>query len=121
MLSDQPKCRRDLPRAETVILRQRHFGFQPELGLAICVLDVDMRARLLPREKIKPIPARAEDGGAHGPETTGKIGLHRHARFHEVWRDAGAKVPGDRFPEAAARPSGRAGGHTDQTSAFRSK
>jgi hypothetical protein len=44
VLSDQPKRRRYLSWAEIVILRQRYLGFQPELGLAVGVLHMDMCA-----------------------------------------------------------------------------
>src|SRR5687768_1870261 len=50
MLLNQPLGLGDLSRLETVVGKQLDHGFNPELGLAVCVLDVHVGSGFLARK-----------------------------------------------------------------------
>jgi len=60
----------DLFRCETVVLDERHDGVDPELCLTICVLNVNMRPRLLARKEIKPKSSDPQDRRTHRASLT---------------------------------------------------
>jgi len=53
-------------RLQAKIVRQFDAGLQPELGLAIRTMYMDMHTELFAREEVKPISSIAQDRRAHG-------------------------------------------------------
>jgi hypothetical protein len=55
---------------QSIIPGQFNPGFDPELCLSAYAMHMDMHARLLKREEVKPETAFPEDSGTHGLPST---------------------------------------------------
>ena len=50
---------------ESVVGVKLHDRFNPELGLAVSVLDVNVGSRFLAREEVETVPANPKNRGTH--------------------------------------------------------
>jgi hypothetical protein len=62
---DQRFHRPELPVVQAVILRQFDARLKPELGLAVCAMDVDVKPGLLSREEKESEAGFTKDCRAH--------------------------------------------------------
>jgi len=65
VLLDKFLCFREPLRLEAVVRMQFHSRLNPELGLALGVLDVHVRTSLLARKEVEPKPLNAQDRRTH--------------------------------------------------------
>ena len=65
MLLDQFVSLSESLRLKAIVRMQFNRRLNPELGLALGVLDMHVRADLLAREEVEPKPPHAQDRRAH--------------------------------------------------------
>ncbi len=73
MLSDEAQGLRNLTRSQAIIVRHSDVGFQPELGLAVGVLDMHVEPRPLTPHPCSPTIARRTESRNDLPSRTTRL------------------------------------------------